>query len=256
VHLNLTMSLSTMCGLDNLPAHLAGHGAMTAPWGRTIATAAKSVTLLILDPRTGETIGVSDRTYRPTQRLRDQATTLNETCVWLGCGQPSWRCDLDHVQPFNHHEPGAGGRTTITNLEPACERHHLLKTHGGWTYHRNPDRSLTFTSPTGSTYHNPPEAITLPGEWLHHVPDTPRTGIGLADAEHTQECGNARPQDQPMTIADQVRAYLHREKLRLANGALDSRGRRGAGPSHPDRADHSRTPAAHPECTPDDPAPF
>jgi Domain of unknown function (DUF222) len=217
VHLNLTMSMSTFCGLDQLPAHLTGHGAMTADWARTITTAAATLTLLIIDPATGETIGITNRTYRPRQHLRDAVTTLHDTCAFIGCGQPSWRTDLDHITPYNHTDPAAGGHTSTTDLRPACRRHHLLKTHTDWTYHANPDRSLTFTSPTGHTYHAPPDTITLPGEWLTPTHDTPRTHLSPTNTEHASACADPAWQPQPLTIGDQIRAYLQQQKRQIQN---------------------------------------
>ena len=123
-------------------------------------------------------------TYRPRQELRDLTIALTATCCWPGCRQPAQRCDLDHRQPFDHHQPDTGGPTTDINIDPLCRAHHLLKTHTDWTYHRNPDRTYTFTSATGLHHHTPPERVTLPAEFLtlpfgylpHPAPPPPDTG--------------------------------------------------------------------------------
>lgn len=121
--------MSTLARLDELPGNLAGHGVITADWARSLAAAARSVTLLALDPETGAALGIGARTYRPRRALRDRVLALQERCSWPGCVQQAWRCDLDHRRPFDHAQPGRGGRTDAENLDPQCRWHHLLKTH-------------------------------------------------------------------------------------------------------------------------------
>ncbi len=42
------------------------------------------------------------------------------------------------------------------NLDPLCRWHHQLKTHHGFHVARGPDRSLTWTTPSGRTYTTKP----------------------------------------------------------------------------------------------------
>ncbi len=208
VDLVITMSLSTFAALDELPVHLAGHGAMTAEWGRTFAKAARSVTFVVLDPETGTAVGAGERVYRPRQRVRDQVTALSPMCSWPGCGQPAWKADLDHIEPFNHADPREGGSTTVVNLDPKCRWHHLLKTHGHWLTSRKPDGSTTLTAPTGHRAVQHPYPFTLPGEWLHHVDSPHREAIGSADQEHRSQLG-PRTDDGP-TPMSHLELALHR----------------------------------------------
>ncbi len=55
-------------------------------------------------------------------------------------------CDLDHTIEYPH------GPTCACNLHCLCRYHHRLKTHTGWQVRRNPDGSLTWTSPRGHQY--------------------------------------------------------------------------------------------------------
>ena len=55
--------------------------------------------------------------------------------------------DLDHVTAYTD-----GGPTTPSNLAPLCRRHHRLKTHSAWTYHRTGPLSFLWTSPLGIDY--------------------------------------------------------------------------------------------------------
>jgi hypothetical protein len=43
---------------------------------------------------------------------------------------PADSCELDHVVPFNHADPTAGGWTIEANIECMCKDHHDLKTLG------------------------------------------------------------------------------------------------------------------------------
>ena len=81
-------------------------------------------------------------------------------CRFPGCARPSRRCDLDHVRPFNHRNPQAGGPTAPENLIPLCRRHHLTKHRAGWQVGYN-DRSgcVSWTAPTGHTYTDQPVPV-------------------------------------------------------------------------------------------------
>jgi hypothetical protein len=105
------------------------------------------------DPKTGAVTGAGALTYRPRQELRDQITTLLGTCQFPSCRQPSWRCDIDHQEPFNHRNPHHGGPTTTGNTMPMCRRHHLFKHHADWQVHIDPaDFTVSWGSPTGHRY--------------------------------------------------------------------------------------------------------
>ena len=152
-HLSVTIGLSTLAGLDQLPGALAGFGAIPATLARAIATSAGTVTAVVTDPATGIPTGAGDLTYRPRQQLRDKAAELFTGCQFPSCRQPVWRCDLDHRVPFDHRDPRAGGPTTGDNIGPLCERHHLMKHHTEWRMHVDTTQYvLHLTSPTGHRY--------------------------------------------------------------------------------------------------------
>ena len=188
---------------------------MTAEWGRTLAKSGRSLTMLLLDPKTGTALGVGERAYLPRQKLRDQVANMSPTCSWVGCGQPTWKSDLDHVQPFDHRRPDRGGRTTLANLRPRCRWHHLLKTHGNWIAATGADGSTTMTSPTGHCSVERPFPFTLPGEWLEPTGGTDeRIVIGATNSEHSTAC--AAPLDRgpvpPSEFAMAVARYLSTQR--------------------------------------------
>jgi hypothetical protein len=160
--------------------------------------------------------------YRPRQAQRDIAGTMTEYCRFPSCRQPAWRCDLDHRTAYNHHHPASGGATDDHNLDPLCRRHHMLKHHSDWTPRRQSDGTVTWKSPTGHTYSDPPREITLPGELLRPTSDT-RTTIGSADPEHRTACspppvpGESTP--RAFSVRSAVRADV-REQARARIASL------------------------------------
>jgi hypothetical protein len=77
-------------------------------------------------------------------RLRDRH------CVFPGCRRRSRRCDLDHIEPYLPPDRGGPpGQTSPLSLAPLCRRHHRAKTHARWRYHRLPDGTYRWTTPTG-----------------------------------------------------------------------------------------------------------
>ena len=95
-------------------------------------------------------------TYRPTDRMREQAILTNATCVYPHCTRPARSADLDHLENYD------GTNTNSPNLAPLCRGHHRYKTHGGWTVVRTGPTTFTWTTPYGYSY-----------DWdtTHHTPD-------------------------------------------------------------------------------------
>ncbi|MDN5892829.1 MAG: HNH endonuclease [Nocardioides sp.] len=88
--------------------------------------------------------------HDPPVVMREQATQRDRTCVFPGCHRDSRSCDLDHINAYLIHGPP--GQTNPENLAPLCRRHHLMKTHYGWSYVRNRDGTYTWTNPRGRAW--------------------------------------------------------------------------------------------------------
>jgi len=70
-------------------------------------------------------------------------------------------CDVPFEHTQAHHVTTYGlehGLTDIDNLLPLCRRHHHLVHEGGWKIHLAADRTLTITTPDGTTIRAPPRA--------------------------------------------------------------------------------------------------
>lgn len=105
-----------------------------------------------VDPR----IGAADNQeralkYRPGAGLARRVRLRDGTCRHPGCTVPATACDLDHVVPFDHADPGRGGRTEEANLMGLCRRHHRFKTFSDWHYRLESDGTLIVTAPDGAT---------------------------------------------------------------------------------------------------------
>lgn len=101
------------------------------------------------------TIGAADSDdgalrYRPSVELARRIRLRDGTCRHPGCTVSAQNCDLDHVVPFDHNDPAAGGPTVEWNMGAMCRCHHRFKTFSGWAYAMDPDGTLTITTPEGT----------------------------------------------------------------------------------------------------------
>ena len=90
--------------------------------------------------------------HEAPDRLRNQVTERDDSCRFPWCGRQGV-FDLDHIEPYvDPDEGGPPGQTNTHNIARLCRFHHRVKTHGGWTYQRDPSGSVTWTSPLGRVY--------------------------------------------------------------------------------------------------------
>lgn len=160
-HVDLVMTLDAFLGLDDTPADCLGSGPIPAQAARELLAEAALVTFrrVIVDGDSGHVIETGTKRYKLTESQREFILLRDRTCRHPGCNQPARRCEVDHAVPYD-----AGGASRADNLGALCARHHLEKTHGGWTIEESSaDGSCTFVSPLGRRYRHAPEAA-LP--WL------------------------------------------------------------------------------------------
>lgn len=97
--------------------------------------------------------------YQPTTALRDLVKNRDQTCRFPGCLMPSWRCQLDHIAPFDP-AVSAWAQTTEPNLQLLCGRHHQMKTDRLWSVSRSMETGSTrWISPTRHAYTVPAECV-------------------------------------------------------------------------------------------------
>ncbi|MCZ4077110.1 DUF222 domain-containing protein [Rhodococcus sp. H36-A4] len=89
-------------------------------------------------------------TYRPTKAVASMIRMAYRTCTFPDCDTPSSRCQLDHIVPFDHDNPRAGGWTVGSNLHPLCTCHHQAKTARMWACAMLSGGAILWTGNAGS----------------------------------------------------------------------------------------------------------
>ncbi|MGH8838995.1 MAG: DUF222 domain-containing protein, partial [Jiangellaceae bacterium] len=160
---NVTVAYPTLIGVDDHPAHLHGHGPITAAVARRIA-AHGSWRRLLTDPASGAVLDLGRTRYTPPPDLADHLIGRDQTCRFPTCTRPAAGCDLDHTTPWER-----GGTTSAANLGPLHRGHHNDKTHHRWRLDQPEPGRYIWTAPTGHRYQVDPEIVGLlpqppPGE--------------------------------------------------------------------------------------------
>ncbi|HJQ43490.1 MAG TPA: DUF222 domain-containing protein [Jatrophihabitantaceae bacterium] len=141
-HVQVTVALSTLIGLDNQPAELDGFP-IPAELGVRIAADPTGTWHRIVTDDVGQVVDYGRTTYRPPPDLADHVIARDRTCVWTGCNQPARRAEIDHRKRWRDF-----GLTDADNLQCLCVKHHHFK-EAGWRSRLLPDGSIHWTSPRG-----------------------------------------------------------------------------------------------------------
>lgn len=181
VHIDVTVALSTLIGLDDRPAELAGLGPLSAEQARALA-AGGTWRRLVTDPLTGQVLDLGRTRYRPPPGLAEHVAARDRTCAAPGCSVPADRCDIDHTTEY-HGTPAnrspVPGTTSADNLGPLSHRCHRLKTDGGFTLRQTAPGTFEWRTPAGLRYRVVPgdhgRAERVPASTPPHrgYPDTP-----------------------------------------------------------------------------------
>jgi hypothetical protein len=179
VRVNVTVALSTLLGLDERPAELAGFGPISAEQARALA-AGGVWRRLVTDPLSGRVLDVGRTRYRPPRDLVEHVAARDQVCACPGCSTPADRCDIDHTEEFHAtgQHPGTGS-TSADNLGPLSRRCHRLKTDGGFTLRQVAPGVFEWRTPVGFAYrvvpgvHGRTERATGAGRPNPGYPDEP-----------------------------------------------------------------------------------
>lgn len=109
-------------------------------------------------------------TYRPCAELVALTRATHSTCTFPSCSVPAARCDIDHIVPFDHDNPHAGGWTILSNLQPLCSYHHHAKTLRLWACAKLDGNGIYWRSGAGLHRITPPTigTVTVPDDFVHH----------------------------------------------------------------------------------------
>lgn len=147
---HVVVGLDTLTGDSERPAHLAGHGPVTAATARALA-AGGVWARLVTDPVSGALLDHGRRTYRPPAAVADHIDARDHTCRFPTCTRRATDGDHDHHRRYEH-----GGTTSADNLHAYCPHHHLLKEHRDWHVLAHPDGRITWVTPTGRRHTSDP----------------------------------------------------------------------------------------------------
>lgn len=188
---HVVVCLSTLLGLDQLPAEIPGAGLLTAAQARRVALRAGSTwRRIVTDPVTGTAIDAS-RSYRPTQAMREQVLARDRTCRAPGCEIVARGADLDHVREWHRDaRRPADGATHPDNLISLHRGHHNPKTRRWWMVRSGPAGALTWKTLTGR------EITTHPASYhdlTERVPGDDVSFLEARGARYLEELANPLP---------------------------------------------------------------
>jgi hypothetical protein len=144
---NVTIDLATLLGLKDGLAEIPGVGAIPASAAAWLLADGAPLRRMVTDPMTGRCLDYGTDTYTVPPALAEQLVAIHHTSASPHSNVPAAGCDMEHNKPH-----GAGGKTNIINNTPVDRRWHRAKTHGDWTYEKDPNTDIvTWRSPTGLT---------------------------------------------------------------------------------------------------------
>ncbi|WP_460979067.1 HNH endonuclease signature motif containing protein, partial [Pseudactinotalea suaedae] len=131
--------------------------------------------------------------YEVPGRIKEQLRLRDGTCVFPNCRAKALYCQDDHVEPYDHADPEAGGRTETTNLRLLCQRHHNLKTHHGFRYLILTNGAVLWRTPHGLRIRRNRDGTVdyLTRHQARHRPDTDDGDDSGVEAGHQVETTTA-----------------------------------------------------------------
>lgn len=146
---DIRVDLTTLAGLNDDPAELAGFGPVIADIARRVAKDQPNATwqYCVTDPDTGRPLFTGVTRRRPTASMARWVQALRPRCVFPGCRMPARQSDIDH-----RIEYAKGGRTAAYNLAPLCRYDHGIRHGADWKYTIEADGTITWRSRLGHTY--------------------------------------------------------------------------------------------------------
>jgi hypothetical protein len=143
---NVVIELPTLLGLNNHPAEIPGVGPLPADAARWLLADGAPMRRLVIDPMTGHLLDYGKNTYTVPPDLADYLIAKNVTSASPHSSVDARLADMEHNIPHDK-----GGPTNPINTTPVDRRWHRAKTHADWTYVKQRDGTVIWTSPTGLT---------------------------------------------------------------------------------------------------------
>jgi hypothetical protein len=143
-------------------ARIEGHGALSRDTWVELLGNTRVTIRPVLDLNAITPVG----SYEIPDRIRDAVYWRSPVDMFPYGTQPSWRCDLDHTDPYDHSTTTPPGQTRIDNLAPLSPKAHRAKTAQAWQLTQYHGGWLEWTSPAGYHY------ATGPRGTLRQLPAT------------------------------------------------------------------------------------
>ena len=161
VHVRVTIPLTTLLDLTDIPGELEGYGTIDADLARALAADAEWIRW-VTDPVGDYLLDEGQRRY-PGARLARFLRSRESRCKHPSCGVRSVNADADHLPAY-----AEGGRTSAAGMSPTCPRHNRGRAASGWQVHDEGPRDPhgppdpVWTSPLGRSYQTQvPPALAL-----------------------------------------------------------------------------------------------
>ncbi|WP_420734358.1 HNH endonuclease signature motif containing protein [Brevibacterium luteolum] len=152
----ITITVPALTLLDDstdaepVPGMVNGHPISPDTARQLTGTGHSTVYRILTDPADGTVLDHAAETYTIPEKMRIALVEKWQFCTLPGCDRSAVKAELDHIEPFNHEDPGRGGPTSMANLHPLCREHHQMKTEDRLRVRRDPDTGmLTWTLPGG-----------------------------------------------------------------------------------------------------------
>jgi len=163
----VTVPAMTLLGESDAPGVIDGLIPVPAEQARALAAGQATWQRILTDPTTGAYLPVTADTYTPTAQMRLQLRLRHPVCAAPGCTRATvLASEDDHIEEYDHTNPGSGGPTSLANLHRLCWLHHTIKTAGLIDPERDPD-----TDTDSDSGHNPESGSRL--EPLRNTPEDP-----------------------------------------------------------------------------------
>ena len=165
VHVDLVMTDTTLLGHGRASATVHARGQVPVPIpgliARTLVARAGAagrawLRRLYTTPDRTALVAMDSRSRRFPDGLAHLVRLSDQSCRTPWCDAPI--AETDHVEDYADDGP-----TARENAQGLCRRCNLAKQAPGWSAQREPDGTVTTTTPTGHTYtsHPPPLLGTL-----------------------------------------------------------------------------------------------
>ena len=134
----------------SVPGMVNGHPIAPETARQLTGTGHPTVYRILTDPTDGTALDHAAETYTIPEKMRIALVEKWQFCTLPGCDRSAVKAELDHIEPFNHEDPGRGGPTSMGNLHPLCREHHQMKTDDRLRVTRHPETGmLTWILPGG-----------------------------------------------------------------------------------------------------------